>query len=431
MKEKKKRTRRVFKDFGYLECDAFAEYLHGMSMKGWHFREWRLGLVFEKGEPEDVCYCVEVFPKGSEMDTKPEEPAEEYAEYCQAAGWEFLDGQRRFCIFRKVAEDAVPIVTEGERFDNVRKAECSRLGSEVIAPLLITALFWFRAMGREFEDWMFSNLYLALLLTVTIMTFMRLIQCIAVIVWGVFGKRKRISGKKIIYGRKYWEAVWNGIYVLFLVGVFLLLVAEGGVEECVIVGTVFLMVSGFSWGIAYFRPSRAGNWGSQIAGGFAFVFLLTLFIGVWVVSVPEEKGREEALAQLPMVQADYREITGEPVSADYQYTESILGSRLRGMVEYGENRSEDNEGETDRLTYEVYRSSHPWILVEVWRRETDSQALPLAQIWTSLQFSALIATTAGKNAASEIFLISFLPSISVTSRSYPLPPVSHPALSAP
>ncbi|MBM6854546.1 DUF2812 domain-containing protein [Mediterraneibacter glycyrrhizinilyticus] len=87
MKEKKKRTRRVFKDFGYLECDAFAEYLHGMSMKGWHFREWRLGLVFEKGEPEDVCYCVEVFPKGSEMDTKPEEPAEEYAEYCQAAGW--------------------------------------------------------------------------------------------------------------------------------------------------------------------------------------------------------------------------------------------------------------------------------------------------------------------------------------------------------
>ena len=80
MKEKKKRTRRVFKDFGYLECDAFAEYLHGMSMKGWHFREWRLGLVFEKGEPEDVCYCVEVFPKGSEMDTKPEEPAEEYAD---------------------------------------------------------------------------------------------------------------------------------------------------------------------------------------------------------------------------------------------------------------------------------------------------------------------------------------------------------------
>ena len=245
MKEKKKRTRRVFKDFGYLECDAFAEYLHGMSMKGWHFREWRLGLVFEKGEPEDVCYCVEVFPKGSEMDTKPEEPAEEYAEYCQAAGWEFLDGQRRFCIFRKVAEDAVPIVTEGERFDNVRKAECSRLGSEVIAPLLITALFWFRAMGREFEDWMFSNLCLALLLTVTIMTLVRFIQYIAVIVWAVSGKRKRVSGKKTIYGRKYWEAVWNGIYVLFLVGVFLLLVAEGGVEECVIVGRCFCWCPGF------------------------------------------------------------------------------------------------------------------------------------------------------------------------------------------
>mgnify|MGYP005777910807 FL=1 len=176
MKEEKKRTRRVFKDFGYLECDAFAEYLHNMSMKGWHFREWRLGLVFEKGEPEDVCYCVEVFPKGSEMDTKPEEPAEEYAEYCQAAGWGFLDGQRRFCIFRKVAADAVPIVTEEERFDNVRKAECRRLLGEVIVPLFITVSFWFRAIGREFGDWIFSNLNLTLLLTVTIMTLVKLLS---------------------------------------------------------------------------------------------------------------------------------------------------------------------------------------------------------------------------------------------------------------
>ena len=119
---------------------------------------------------------------------------------------------------------------------------------------------------------------------------------------------------------------------------------------------------------------------------FSVFFLLLLFAVVWVVSVPEEKSREEALAQLPLVQADYREITGDPVSADYQYTESILGSRLRGMVEYGENGSEDNEGETDRLTYEVYRSTHPWILDEVWRRETDSQALPLGEenVWDAL-----------------------------------------------
>lgn len=256
----------------------------------------------------------------------------------------------------------------------------------MFAPLFITVSFWFRAIGREFGDWIFSNLNLTLLLTVTIMTLVRLIQCIGVMVWAVSGKRKMYSGKKIIYGKTHRKAAWKGIYILLLAGIFLMLATEGGVEECIIVGAMILLVSGVSWGIAYFRPGRAENWGIQIAGGFSVFFLLLLFAVVWAVSVPEERGREEALAQLPLVQADYREMTGEPVSADYQYTESILGSRLRGMVEYEENGSEDNKRETDRLTYEVYRSTHPWILDEVWRRETDSQALSLGEenVWDAL-----------------------------------------------
>ena len=69
---------------------------------------------------------MEVFPQGSEMDVKPGKDAEEYAEYCRTAGWEFEDSRRRFCIFRKTAEDALSIVTEEERFKNIRKAEWKR-----------------------------------------------------------------------------------------------------------------------------------------------------------------------------------------------------------------------------------------------------------------------------------------------------------------
>lgn len=137
----------VFRDFRYTECDAFAEYLHNMSRKGWHFKEWRMGLVFEKGEPADIYYRVEVFPKGTEMDTKPEMPAEEYAEYCRAAGWEFLDGKRKFCIFRRNDQGAVPIVTEEERFDNVRKAEWRLLGSEMLIPLFVIVSLGLRMLG--------------------------------------------------------------------------------------------------------------------------------------------------------------------------------------------------------------------------------------------------------------------------------------------
>ncbi len=81
------KKRRSINTFCYRDCDAFAEFLHSQSLQGWHFKEFRLGLLFEKGEPADIFYAVEVFPKGTEMDTRPERDTEEYAEYCEAAGW--------------------------------------------------------------------------------------------------------------------------------------------------------------------------------------------------------------------------------------------------------------------------------------------------------------------------------------------------------
>ena len=382
MKKEKRRTRRVFRNFGYLECGAFADYLHEMSLKGWHFREWRAGMLFEEGEPADITYCVEVFPKGSEMDTKPEEPAEEYAEYCGGAGWEFIDGSRKFCIFRKKKADAVPIVTEEERFANVTKAEFRRLGSEMIAPLIVAVSFWLRAMGGEFEDWMFSNLYLTLLLTVTMLIAVRGIQCIRTVVWTASAKRKLNSGRKIAYGKQYWRVVWNVAYALFLMMLIFLLVMEDRVVEGIMLAVFVLLILGLSWGIAYFRPTRSGNWALQISVGVAAVFLMVMVAVIWAVSVPEEESMETALAELPLTQSDYREMEGQPEWADYQYMESVLGTRLRGRVSYGEDLSEGEE-QSDSLTYDVYRSEYPWLIREVWQRETDGADVisEEAEIW--------------------------------------------------
>lgn len=371
MKKQKRRTRRVFRNFGYLECGAFADYLHEMSLKGWHFREWRAGMLFEDGEPADITYCVEVFPKGSEMDTKPEEPAEEYAEYCRAAGWEFIDGERKFCIFRKKEEDAVPIVTEEERFANVTKAELRRLGSEMLTPLIVGVLFWLRAMGSEFADWMFSNVNLTLLLTMTVMISVRIIQCIGTVIWAVSGKRKLNSGRKIDYGKQHWQTIWNGVSVLFLAVIVLLLVVEDMAVEGIMLAVFVLLILGVSWGIAYFRPTRSGNWALQISVGVAAVFLMVMVAVILAVSVPEEESMETALAELPLTQSDYREMEGQPEWADYQYMESVLGTWLRGRVSYEEDLSDGEEEQSDTLSYDVYRSEQPWLLREVWQRETD------------------------------------------------------------
>ena len=99
----------VLRNFRYCDCDAMALFLEKMAVKGWHFASWRVGMVFERGEPRRESYAVEVFPNGSEMDLKPSEDAQEYAQYCREAGWELVDSRRKFCIFRRIKEDAAPI----------------------------------------------------------------------------------------------------------------------------------------------------------------------------------------------------------------------------------------------------------------------------------------------------------------------------------
>ena len=80
-------TKTVLKGFDYMHCDDFAKYLSNMAAKGWHFKEWGVGLKFEKGEPKQAVYAVEVFTKASENDMRPEPNTQEFAAYCEAAGW--------------------------------------------------------------------------------------------------------------------------------------------------------------------------------------------------------------------------------------------------------------------------------------------------------------------------------------------------------
>ena len=92
----RKKKKRVFAFYRYTEGGSMEAYLEEMARKGWHFVEWRLGMVFEKGAPEDVIYDVEVFSGGRETDQRPGEEAEEYGEYCEAAGWQLVDARRKF-----------------------------------------------------------------------------------------------------------------------------------------------------------------------------------------------------------------------------------------------------------------------------------------------------------------------------------------------
>ena len=117
------KTKWVSRVFGYTQCDELAAYLQTMAKKGWQFRRFRFGLLFDRCVPTDDEYDVQVFLKNEENDLAPNEDTLDFASYCEAAGWELVDSRNRFVVFRKTREDAVPILTPEERLDSVYRAQ--------------------------------------------------------------------------------------------------------------------------------------------------------------------------------------------------------------------------------------------------------------------------------------------------------------------
>ena len=342
-KQEQKTIMRRFRTFHYTECGAFEEYLRRMSMKGLHFLGWKAGMIFEKGEPEEVVYSVEVFDRGKETDLRPEPDAEEFADYCEAAGWEFIDGNRRFCVFRRRSEDAVPIMTEEERFSAVRWAEIRGMVRNTIAYLLLNLLFG-AVVCLYPEPWIFSNFYMAVILMIPFMLFLNLGEFLSMFLWYVRGRMRISSGKEVPYPRRLWYIAENILVTEVLLAVILWMLAGRQWYGIIYVVIIMILQIGLRTVENYFRPSREEQrqysfWGAVAVA--AAVFLLNIMR-------PEE---------------DYGWAGTET---------SILGTAEQGYI----NISSDREEITD-YDYELYRSEHPWVIRVVWWSQSRDMKVPV------------------------------------------------------
>ena len=374
MKFQKEQTRfkRVFKYYRYIESDAFAQYLHEMSLKGWHFKEWKFWLEFEKGESQDIEYAVEVFPKGSEMDVKPGMDAEEYAEYCRAAGWELVDGRRRFCIFRKISEITLPIVTEEERFSNICRAEWRWCLLSLLTTGVVYGTSAVRFTGSAFVIMLFSNAILFTLLTLALLPVYEVLQCIGMAVWQVKAWRKIRRGQRPVYGKRREMYVLYAIMILMLARLTFVWGSEGTAGSAVVLWIWIGIIMAVLAGLWFYRPSRRENWVLQLVAGLGIGIIL--FGGLSASLTGGSMDREEMLSaaqKLPLVLTDYSRTDEEITFSYYEERSSILGTMLSGTIEYGYPPEEGGGAfeEQERLSYTVYRTDIPWLLDQVWQEE--------------------------------------------------------------
>ncbi len=371
------KKRRSSRSFRYRDCDAFAEYLHEQSLQGWHFKEFGFGLVFEQGEPADIYYTVEVFPKGTEMDTRPEKNTEEYAEYCEAAGWKLIDSRRKFCVFCRTREDAVPIVEPKERFANIRKAEWLLWLSNAIPVFLLTCFDWIQLLTANFNIWIFNNAMLLILLFMMLSSVERLLEGINLLYWSVTRRRILRAGDIPVYSsgrhRSFIALIPLSFFLVSSVSLayfqdeyFLPYTLPPVVISLLILPTAV-------W-IACRRPSRSDNWSFQIVAGLGIVFCFGILMTALIIGRDSgDKSVPENVEDFPLIQADYRQMDGEISRTFSDHMGGFLGSRSSFSVAYtGEVPPGADPAQadvSDSLWYTIYQSSRPWILDRLWKDE--------------------------------------------------------------
>jgi len=352
------KTRTILKGFNYMHCDDFAKLLMDMAAKGWHFKEWGVGLKFEKGEPEQAVYAVEVFQKASENDMRPEPNTQEFAEYCESAGWKFIDAKQKYCIFKRIDENAVELFTPEERVTNAFKGTIS--GSYLLLFFLygLNAFLQWERLYNAFEATIFSG---GFWFSFSVWNVMFVGQGITFI--HAFWKKNKLMkeirmGNEIHIGSRKdgkfhlgWEYVYVGILILILMFYFF---AMERIELIVINAIIVVGTLGFAVLLNKVRPERDTSVLIQVI--FSVMLIVTLSFAVVVTMMDDGIDSEVQAENLPIQICDYRESNDVIRDVSYYHEKNVFGESDKYFV-YGEKES---------IHYYVYKSSYSTILDKVW-----------------------------------------------------------------
>ncbi len=360
----KAKVKTVLKGFDYIHCDDFAKYLSDMAAKGWHFKEWGAGLKFEKGEPEQAVYAVEVFQKASDNDMRPEPNTQEFAEYCESAGWKFIDSKQKFCIFKKISEDAIELYTPEERVNNAIKGSFSGTAIMLLVLYGLNAVLRWSSLATMFESSIFSGSFFFQISIWTVMFMWQLLMFLYAFYKSRMLKKKIRMGESIYIGNredgKYHVNI-KDIYIVLLIALmmyyFYILdqVPLIILNALIIVGTLV-----FCFVINKIRPERETNIVIQVV--FSIILVLSIVFFTLMIFM-EDGNNSDSEKEVPLVITDYRDSNDVIEDTSIYKDSNLLGSKMLCFV----------FGEKESIYYNIYKSEYAWILDKIWEDEINGK----------------------------------------------------------
>ena len=372
----KKKT--VFKGFDYRHCDDFAKYLMDMAAKGWHFKEWGTGLIFEKGEPENAVYAVEVFTDASEYDLRPEPHTKAFAEYCEAAGWKLIDAKQKFVIFKKIQDDAVPILTSEERLNNVCKENRFRMWTNLIGHGSLLAMAGFDLFGSvAFEMHIFSSGRLLFFLFWVAMFAESLYEAISFGVWKRNCKKLLGAGEELYFGDK--KSHWFKKFpsTLFLIAALVFAWCLNGPWTFYYIAGLLAVLVVFAIVMNKFRPDADTHYILQTVL-LMVIFVAVLLSGILLGGLVEEDHKQ---TEAPLLKTDYTECATPLEDITLYEEQNVFGQSMIYIISYEDTETDYNNG----ISYYVFTSEYDWILNRIWDKYADTQkdleVIEYAQEW--------------------------------------------------
>lgn len=369
----------VFRKYHYRECENFADYLEKMAVKGWIFKGWKLGLIFGRDSPHREIYTVEIFPEVDESDKKLELNTKDYIQDWRTAGWELVDSTRKFYIFRKIREDAIPVIAEKEKYENICRAEWDSFKNEFFMSCFIEALIFWRLFTTDFITYIFSNIFLLIFSAWNLIFLCESGLFLGFISWKIRSQKRLKKGENVFYGkRKGWVHIWIGLrsflyYILtvIVIGVLISLIfRENNFGALIIIGAQLLFFGIMLW-IRSFGEKKV------LANLLCIsVFLATLF--ACIVGISEEKRSSQAQLKEPdkILENSYSKGTLE----EREIQKGILGEVIQysiSLYAVGEDGTQDSYG--NRVVCYKYYSDRGWILDRIYSLYIDDEKVVIGE----------------------------------------------------
>lgn len=193
---------------------AIVKRLEKLAAKGWFLeRADNWGWTLRRGEPSQVRYAVTYFPEASVFDPGPTENQETYADYCRAAGWEFVSSYGPVQYFRSDLPDPVPIETDqGEKLAAIHRTKTKNtlLASGLV--LVVLAIFWsgqLRVLRQTPLSVLSDNVRLAILAVFLILSLCAVIAPVDYLIWYFRSKRSVENGGTCLPSRTWLRSAAN------------------------------------------------------------------------------------------------------------------------------------------------------------------------------------------------------------------------------